>query len=844
MSRAQVALNLNWIPTLLCAVVVAGAQNRVLSHPARPGPARNGLPVHFVENRGVHPGEVKFSVQGSDRSLFFTNRGITIHLRGEERGWVVKVVFVGADPDVQPRGDQRQEAIVSYFKGPRCDWRTGLRTFGRVVYEDLWPGIDLIYEARVGRLKYALVVRPGADPRRIQLAYRGATRVAVTPSGGLRVETPVARLDDSAPVAFQRGDDGSDAVDCKFVVESGGRPGERLVRFRVAPYDSRRCLVIDPAVFVYCGYLGGAGRANDVAVDGTGSAYVTGQTTAAGGFPVKVGPDLSFNGGQSDAFVAKVNPAGTALVYCGYIGGSADDTASAIAVDSAGNAYVAGATHSDQTTFPVKKGPDLTKNGPLGGDVFVAKIDPTGRSLVYCGYLGGAGMDWAFDVAVDARGSAYVCGLTTSTEATFPVRVGPDLTFNGPVQSTMPPGMGDAFVAKVNASGQALDYCGYVGGPGDEWAQGIAVDAAGNAYLTGWTRSDQASLPVRIGPTTTSITGMAAFVCKVNARGTGFVYFGLLANGSSGYGIAVDAAGHAYIVGDTAGWLNNLAVRVGPDLTPNGLGDAFVAKVNPQGNGFLYCGYIGGASMDQAHRVEVDRSGSAYVMGWTASSEASFPIKEGPDLTFGGPVFAGGGDAFLAKVSPTGASLVYCGYIGGTAGERGSGLAVDGSGNAYVAGWTMSGPTSFPLRVGPVLAFHGGDPFVAKIAYLAAIAGSGTTRPGGHVSLALRAVESPGLPYQVGASMSLGPIRFDGRELALGADALLFLSLSGLWPSVFAGFRGVLDGQGQARADIHIPNAAALIGLRIHSAFVTVDPKSPSGIRSVSSTFSFSVTQH
>jgi len=840
MIRCRSAFALAWfvLSALAPSEITVSAQDGGQPRLTRLRPLTSDLPISFIENRGVHPEEVKLYVQGADKALFFTPGGITFRLRGEPRDWVVRLEFVGADPDAAPRGERRQEATISYFKGPRSQWRTGLPTFARVVYPDLWPGIDLVYRSDVGRLKYEFVVRPGADPDRIRLRYRGATRVAVSASGGLRVETPAARFEDAPPVALQRGSDGEEDIECGFVVEDGGRAGERLVRFRVGPYDKRRLLVIDPAVFIYCGYLGGTGWATDVAVDAQGAAYVTGDVFGAG-FPVKIGPDLSYNGGNCDAFVAKVNPAGTALVYGGYIGGSGYDTSAAIAVDPAGNAYVAGSTDSDENTFPVRTGPDLTKNGPAF-DAFVAKIDPAGRSLVYCGYIGGAELDWSLDLAVDPQGSAYVAGLTTSTEATFPVRVGPDLTFNGPFQAP-PRFLSDAFVAKVNPSGQALDYCGYIGGIDDERAQGIAVDSGGNAYLTGWTRSDKASLPVRVGPSTTPMNGVSAFVAKVNARGTGLVYFRFVAGGANGNGIAVDATGHAYVVGD-AGPLANLAVRVGPDLTPNGRGDAFVAKVNPQGSGFVYCGYIGGAWPDQANRVEVDRWGSAYVFGWTASSEASFPVKAGPDLTFGGPVSLPGGDAFLAKVTPSGASLVYCGYVGGTGVERGSGLAVDGSGNAYVAGFTMSSPASFPLRVGPSSTASGNDPFVAKIAYLASIAGSGTTRPGGHVVLALNAVESPGLPYQVGASLGAGPIPLDRRELGLSADALFAVSLSGLWPAVFASFRGVLDGTGQAQADIHIPTFQGLIGLRIHTAFVTVDPGAPSGLRSISSTFSFSIT--
>jgi len=203
---------------------------------------------------------------------------------------------------------------------------------------------------------------------------------------------------------------------------------------------------------------------------------------------VTVGPDLTNNGG-SDAFVAKLNAAGTALVYCGYIGGLSSDSASAIAVNASGNAYVIGATQSTQTTFPETGGPDLTHNGD--NDAFIAKVNASGSALSYCGYIGGENYDVVEAVAVDGSGNAYVTGYTASTEGTFPDAVGPDLTFNGGL---------DAFVAKVNSAGTSLAYCGYIGGSADDRGMSVAVDASGNAYLTGSTLSTEASFPETVGP--------------------------------------------------------------------------------------------------------------------------------------------------------------------------------------------------------------------------------------------------------------------------------------------------------------------------------------------------------
>jgi hypothetical protein len=676
------------------------------------------IPVQFIPNEGQVDGPAAFYVLGGDRTIYFAAEGLTFALVGPREPeseiagrWVVKLDFVDANPEAVPASVETSGSTVSFFKGRPGDWRTGLGTSSKIVYRELWPGIDLLYYGTAERMKYEFIVHPGGDPSRIKLAYRGAESVALRSDGRLEVSTPVGGFEDDVPVAWQEVGEGRADVAVSYVLEDGKDGPEsrtRVYGFEVGEYDESLPLVLDPAILVYCGYIGGSSvdTGRGVAVDGLGHAYITGYTTSSEpGFPAVAGPDLTFNGSY-DAFVAKVSADGTALVYCGYIGGSASDYGYAVAVDDTGHAYVTGMTYSTADTFPVIAGPDLTYNG--GRDAFVAKVSADGTDLVYCGYIGGTGGESGRGIAVDGSGHAYVTGRTSSFEFSFPVAVGPSFFYKG--------GDYDAFVAKVEADGTGLAYCGYIGGENSDYGNAIAVDGSGCAYVTGTTYSTEISFPTLGGPDIFHNGGADAFVAKVNPGGTGFVYSGFIggANDDEGLGIAADDFGCAYVTGTTFSTETTFPVLAGPDLTHNGGADAFVIKLNETATVIFYSGFIGGADDDAGSGIAVDGLGHAYVTGDTFSTEATFPVAVGPGL-----VHSGDRDAFAAKVNVVGTGLAYCGYIGGADLDLGTGIAVDGSGNTYVAGYTRSTEATFPVVAGPGLvkpAVPGfNDGFVAKI---------------------------------------------------------------------------------------------------------------------------------
>ena len=704
------------------------------------------LPFYFVENQGQLDEQVAFYIQGSDKTIYFAPDGVTFALTApltptispqeksldsrqlsadkpemqEVQRWAVKLDFVGANPNVRPIGQDKTEAVISYFKGPQDQWYAGLPTYSRIVYRGLWPGIDLVYYGTVNQLKYEFIVHPGVDPNQIRLAYHGAD-VALNANGQLLVTTPLGELNDEKPVAYQDIDGQRVTVPMSYHISKGTNQSSSptLYGFQLDPYDTSHPIILDPSMLVYCGYIGGSyyDEGWGTAVDSSGNVYVAGFTGSSQfSFPVTIGPDLVYHGG-GDAFVAKVNATGTALIYAGYIGGADDDTGFRIAADQFGNAYITGWTFSDQNTFPILGGPDLTYNG--GADAFVAKVNVTGTALVFSGYIGGADFDQGRGISVDATGNVYIAGITESDETTFPVTVGPDLTFNG--GSTY--GAEDAFVAKVNATGSALIYAGYIGGAGDDVGFRLATDGLGNAYVTGRTTSDQTTFPVTVGPDLTYNGGDPygdAFVAKVNPIGTALIYAGYIggSEGDYGRGIAVDRLGNAYVTGLTDSERSSFPVINGPDLTYNGYTDSFVVKVNVTGTALVYAGYIGGSGTDWGESIAVDSTGSAYVIGSTDSTQATFPVTAGPDLTYNG----GYHDAFIVKVTESGTGLAYAGYLGGAGDDLGYGISVDNSGNAYVTGWTTSDQLTFPVTVGPDTTYNsemtsnsGRDAFVAKV---------------------------------------------------------------------------------------------------------------------------------
>ncbi len=485
---------------------------------------RQNQPLYFVENQGQAAKPVKYYHQGPGPSLWFTAQEIGL---AAQPGAAIRLQPVGMSPGTALTGAQPQAGKVNFFNGSDpAKWRRGIATFGEVVYREAYPGTDLRFYGNGQHLEYDVVLRPGADPARVRFRCRGVEALTVRTDGSLALRLPGGKeLVQARPRIYQEIE--GKRVDREGVFEVAQRRGVWTYGFGVGHYDRDYPLVIDP-VLEYSSYLGGDDdeEVRGIAVDPAGNVYLTGRT-ASTNFP----PHTSGLNGSDDCFVTKIDAKG-ALVYSTYLGGSENDpdydneAGSAIAADANGNAYVAGYTWS--IDFPTVGAFQNQKNG--GYDAFVARLNSAGV-LVFSSYLGGAGSDFAGRVftsddpsrggnavAVDGSGNMYVVGYTDS-DTLFPVTAG--------AYQTTRKGSDDAFVAKISPAG-ALLYCTYLGGSVidansyNEGANAVAADAAGNAYVTGFTFSTDFPFSANAYQKT-NLGGYDGFVAKFNSTG-GLIY--------------------------------------------------------------------------------------------------------------------------------------------------------------------------------------------------------------------------------------------------------------------------------------------------------------------------------
>lgn len=772
------------------------------------------IALSFEPNRGQAPRSIEYLARGAGYTVAIQPGAVFFNLRGKDqrkKSSPIGLHFQGSSARPSLTASDTLPGTVNYFLGSKpSGWHSAIPTFGKVEYRGVYPGIDAVFYGTQRRLEYDWIVAPGSDPARIRVTVSGTGALQLRPNGDLALGNDANSLQQSKPVVYQMDAAGRrEPVEARYVLLDRSTFG-----FRVAAYDQSRPLVIDP-VLSYATFLGGSGSDGvaNIQVDSSGNAYITGFSTSTN-FP-RLGGVQSTNKGAptpsdkltllGDAFVAKLNATGTALIFSTYLGGSDDDVGVSLAVDPSGNIYVAGNTRSSD--FPVTTGALQTKFGGVvsndfynAGDAFVVKLNPSGSQLLYSTYLGGTQNEMAWGIAVDASGVATVAGCTQSTN--FPVKNAAFSTYHGG-QGFGEINAGDAFLAKLDATGASLVFSTYLGGAGHDMIKGLFNDSQGNSYVTGFTYSPD--FPVTSGAYQTTFRGAIgsnstpsvadAFVAKFSSQGA-LIYATYLggSNDDVAWAIVADSSGNAIVTGNSTS--TNFPVTAGAlrgtfqGNTPVGepiqvmAGDAFVTKLNATGTALIYSTYLGGSADDVGSGIALDPAGNTLVTGFTLSSQ--FPVSaDALQSSFGGLGGQGGtglgqdgqgnentGDAFLTKLSPAGA-LIYSSYYGGSGDDAAMTVAVDAAGNAYMAGGTLS--SALHTTSGAVQATYGGtgalfprgDGFVTKFDF----GGTLPATPAGVTAV-------PGFPTTGNAGATLTPAFtvevVDGKGLKLAGVTVAF----------------------------------------------------------------------
>jgi hypothetical protein len=690
----------------------------------------------FEPNVGQTATGGDFLARGAGYAALLAPTGLTLSL---ERGAgdavnALRLEWAGGDPAAQPVALDRLPSVSNYLTGSDPSrWRAGVPNYARVRYEGVYEGVDVELRGAGRALEYDFVVAPGADPGPVRVRFAGAKSVRVAEDGGLVLDLGGGEVYQTQALVYQQTPEGERRVASRYVQTQADE-----VAFELEAFDATRPLVIDP-VLTFVHYLAGSGQdlEQGFTVDASGSLYVTG-TTVSADFPAPGGYDQTA-GGAYDVFVSKLAPDGSSLVWSTYLGGSLDDYSSGLAVDALGAVYLTGytwsadfpstpgaydTTHNGEvdlfaaklnpngaslayatfvgtsqgdegnaialdpsgavviagytrsTSYPTTPGAfQTTMPGPLGADCVITKINATGTGLVFSTYLGGRDWDISRSVVLDGAGNIYVAGYTESID--FPTSSSAyDRSFNGG---------SDYFVTKMSPTGSALLYSTYIGSSSFDQVSRVAVNAAGEAFVVGTPASigGPRRFPTTPGALKTTMVGGEASLTRLSADGSTLLYSTYIggSDGDSAAGVAIDAAGNAYVTGFT----QSADFPTTPDAfdatVETAYGDAWIAEVNPTGSALVYSTVMGGSRIDSAGFVAFGPESSFYVLGVTSSPD--FPqVGMGP---------RGAYDLFVARFG-TGPAM---------GGADTPGLAVPATGAWFLRNSNTSGPADRAFSYGP-----------------------------------------------------------------------------------------------------------------------------------------------
>lgn len=684
--------------------------------------ASGNTPV-FIENTGQWPDSVLFVCNTGTRTLWFTENGVhhrlarvdtsvnlTSSLGSKFNGrhsklgkfgetlpqleyMTVSAKIEGTNPNVKIFGKTKQKQYYNFFKGKdRTKWKSHVPCFESIIYENIYPGINLEYYQNGNLIEYDFIVSSGADPSQIKMKYQGANSVEIGESGDLLIVADFGEIIESKPVVYQVIDGQRKEIEASFKLLSVSMIGFKLSE----KYDRSNKLIIDP-VLSYSTFLGeNTGQiAFGMDLDSRGNMILSGITVNP--FPIFNAYDSTFNG-QVDAFVTKLTADGQEVIFSTYLGGSYFEDLSRVKIGPNDTIYVGGTTRSSD--FPVWNGYDTTWKGSDPGNLderetgFVTKFTPECDSIVYSTYVGGSSIDILLSLDVDSYGHVYVTGHTISTDLIFDYSYQRDYMYGG-----------DAFLVKISPDGKSPVFGTYFGGRGSDFSYGLEVDDSGNAFIAGYTTSDD--FPIT-NPADTVLwnADYDVFVAQISTNDSSLVYAVRFGSTSQDIGLdlTIDNLGDAYVTGTVFG--RNFPLVNAYDSTPNGIGDLFVAKIQKNTGSLLYSTYFGGFSWDDGYSIGVDNEKRIWIAGETRSD--NFPTFDAFDNTYNGKI-----DIFVTCFSASGSELIFSTFLGGAEWDGIFDIVIDSSNNVYLTGRTES--FDYPT-VNPLQAEHKGfwDVVVAK----------------------------------------------------------------------------------------------------------------------------------
>ncbi|HUO15045.1 MAG TPA: SBBP repeat-containing protein [Verrucomicrobiae bacterium] len=718
----------------IVASLLLGLTSYAQERPTAPSAAFSPrLPLTFEANRGQSASQVNFLSRGNGYTAFLSAGSVALSLHPDhsqpsdftgsknatnQQARAVNLQFslVGSSKAPLAIGEGIQVGKVNYFFGNDPNkWITNVPTYSSVHYKDVYPDVDLVYYGHQRQMEYDFIVQPGADPRSIQIEVTGGNALSLDGDGNLALTAGTEQVRLQRPILYQIVNGQRAEVDGGYVMLSPTRIG-----FRVSSYDRGKALIIDP-VLVYSTYLGGSGidQSTGLAVDSTGNIYVVGYANAADFTVTQFGTVAS---GSNHVFVVKLDSTGSNLLYADYIGGNSDDYGVGLALDAANEVYLTGSTTS--SNFPVANAFQAQQPGPYTG--FISKLSANGASLLFSTYVGGNAFDQPTGIAIDPSGDVTIAGYTMSQN--FPV--------GNAYQSTVSPNQGGAygyygFLTKFTSNGSSLVFSTYLSGSTTvaqncgspcypmpfNTVNALAVDSNGNAYVAGTTNTN--NYPTSEGSyqpsNLTTQDANIGFISKFNS--TGGLGYSTYFYPSSGNPVqisaaAVDSNGSLIFAGsaqsDGTFPVTSASTAIcDPSVYGYNCSSAFTTKLDPTGSTLLYSTFLGPNNFATPAAIALDGSDNAYILSSTSS-----PLYQTTNAI---ESYSNNSDLLLVEIDAAADTQLFSTYLGGNGNDSPSGIAVDGSGNIYLAGVTNS--TDLPITAGAFQTQFGGnlDTFLAKI---------------------------------------------------------------------------------------------------------------------------------